>query len=144
MSHPRCTNCHTEGAEPLQRNNRPHVPPVQRGSDGRGVGNSACVSCHGDRNTASAPGAPNWRMPAADQAAVFRGRSAAAICQQIRDVARNGGLDAEGLGRHLAEDPLVAWAWRAGPGRAPPPITREDFVAATIAWLKDGAPCPAD
>lgn len=58
IQHPRCTNCHAAGDLPLQRDSRPHVPPVRRGSEGKGTAQSPCRKCHTDRNTASAPGAP--------------------------------------------------------------------------------------
>ena len=90
------------------------------------------------------PGAPNWKMPLPDRPMIFRGRSAAAICHQITDPAQNGGRDAEALGRHLVEDPLVTWAWNAGTGRPPPPLDRDAFIAAVVAWARAGAPCPPE
>jgi len=142
LQHPRCSNCHSGTAGPRQQDGRVHVPPVRQGLDGRGTGSLACGKCHRDRNTATAPGAPDWRMPSPAATRVFRGRSAAELCRQLADPARNGGLDFEGLGRHVATDPLIAWAWDAGPGRPPPPLSREATVAALARWLKAGAPCP--
>lgn len=142
--HPRCTNCHAVGDMPLQRDSRPHVPPVVRGPDGKGTAQLPCRKCHTDRNTASAPGAPNWRMPAPPRTLVFRGRSAGALCRQMIDPARNGGKDAEALGRHFLEDPLVGWAWNPGAGRSVPPLPRDELVRAVAVWLRSGAPCPED
>lgn len=141
LQHPRCSNCHTDTAGPLQRNNRPHLPPVQRGPEGKGEGSLACGACHKERNSATTPGAPDWRMPA-HGSNVFRGRSEAGLCRQLRDPAQNGGLQPEALGRHFAEDPLIGWAWNAGAGRAAPRLARDELVAAVVAWLRAGAPCP--
>lgn len=140
--HPRCTNCHAAGDMPLQRDSRPHVPPVRRGPEGKGTAQLPCRKCHTDRNTASAPGAPNWQMPGPDRAMVFRDRSAAALCRQMTDPAQNGGKNAEALGRHFLEDPLVGWAWNAGAGRGAPPLPHGELMRAVAAWLKSGAPCP--
>lgn len=144
FTHPRCTNCHTDGDSPLRRDGRPHVPPVQRGADGGGSGASACANCHRERGTPATPGAPNWKMPPAERPMAFRGKSAAALCRQVTDPAQNGGRDAEALGRHLVEDPLVAWAWNAGTGRAAPPLDRDAFIAAVIAWARADTPCPPE
>lgn len=144
FAHPRCTNCHADGEGPLRRDGRPHLPPVQRGPDGAGSGATACASCHRDSATPVMPGAPNWKMPSPDRPMIFRGRSAAALCRQITDPAQNGGRDAEALGRHLVEDPLVAWAWNAGTGRPPPPLDRDAFIAAAVTWVRAGAPCPPE
>lgn len=139
--HPRCSNCHTDTAAPLQRDGRPHQPAVQRGDAGRGVARLTCASCHKDRNTVSAPGAPDWHMPKAGQA-VFRNRPAGDLCRDLRDPQRNGGLQPEALGRHFAEDPLIGWAWAPGVGRSQPAMDRAALVAAVAAWLRAGAPCP--
>jgi len=139
--HPRCSNCHTDTAAPLQRDGRPHQPPVQRGPEGKGVARLDCVSCHKASNTPMAPGAPDWRMPKAGEA-VFRGRPAGEVCRKLRDPQRNGGLQPEELGRHFMEDPLIGWAWAPGTGRQPPAMTREALVAAVAQWLRAGAPCP--
>jgi len=102
-----------------------------------------CTTCHKDKNTAMAPGAPNWRMPPPEQM-VFHGRSAAVLCRQLKDPKQNGNRDGAALGKHFQDDPLIGWAWNAGVGRSPPPLARADLVAAVAAWLKAGAPCPAE
>lgn len=145
LQHPRCSNCHSGSDQPLQRDGRAHVPEIRGGPEGRGVGRLLCSNCHKDRNTAGAPGAPDWRMPVAApdrEAAAFRGRPAAVQCRLLRDPARNGGLQPEALGRHFMEDPLIAWAWQPGIGRSRPAETRERLVAAVAGWLRAGAPCP--
>jgi hypothetical protein len=45
------------------------------------------------------------------------------------------------LRAHL-DDPLVAWGWSPGFGRAPIPISRQAFLDAWTAWASAGAPCP--
>ena len=46
--------------------------------------------------------------------------------------------------KHILEDrdPLVAWAWKPGPGREPPPGKVEEFVQILKWWKKGGAACP--
>lgn len=139
--HPRCSNCHTDTAMPLQRNAQPHQPPLPRGPDGKGIGSQACIFCHKAANGAVAPGAPDWRSPKAGEA-VFRGRDAGSLCRSLRDPQQNGGLGPEQLGRHFAEDPLVGWAWAPGGNRSTPPLPRDHLVVAVANWLRAGAPCP--
>lgn len=145
LQHPRCSNCHSGETAPRQRDGRAHVPDILAGPEGRGQGRLLCSNCHKDRNNAAAPGAPDWRMPvpaAGQAAAAFRGRDAASQCRLLRDPAANGGLAPDALGRHVMEDPLIGWAWQAGPGRPPPPLDRHGLVQAVAAWLRAGAPCP--
>lgn len=145
LQHPRCANCHADGNAPLQRDGRPHNPPVQRGPEGKGASAvTSCAICHKAQNTAVIPGAPNWQMPKPEQPMVFRNRPAGALCRQLLDPAQNGGRDHEALGRHFVEDPLLGWAWAPGGNRPPPSIGREELVAAVSAWLRAGAPCPTD
>jgi hypothetical protein len=141
LQHPRCSNCHTDTAGPLQRDGRPHQPPVQRGPEGRGVAKLECTTCHKAANAAMAPGAPDWRMPKAGQA-TFRNRPAGEVCRALRDPQHNGGLPPENLGRHFMDDKLIGWAWAPGTGRQAPPMSREMLVAAVATWLRAGAPCP--
>jgi hypothetical protein len=39
-------------------------------------------------------------------------------------------------------DPLVAWAWKPGPGREAAPGELDDFVKILTWWKEAGAPCP--
>jgi hypothetical protein len=139
--HPRCSNCHTDTAVPLQREARPHQPSVPRGPDGKGIGAQACIFCHKAGNVGPAPGAPDWRSPKAGEA-VFRNRDAGALCRALRDPLQNGGLEPERLGQHFAEDPLIGWAWAPGGNRSTPPLPRDHLVVAVANWLRAGAPCP--
>jgi hypothetical protein len=151
LQHPRCQNCHPQDDMPLQGDDsRPHAQNVQRGPEGRGMVGLECVTCHGPGNLPASYGvhvppgvATGWRMPKPEQRLVFVGRSSAELCAQIKDPARNGGLDAAALRHHL-DDPLVAWGWDPGVGRAPIPMARDAFLASWEAWTAAGAPCPAN
>jgi hypothetical protein len=149
LQHPRCQNCHPQDDVPLQGDaGLPHAQNVQRGPQGRGVVGMECVTCHGPSNLPPSYGehvppgiASGWRMPKPDMKLVFVGLTSAALCEQIKDPARNGGLDAAALRHHL-DDPLVAWGWDPGVGRAPIPMPRDAFLATWEAWSAAGSPCP--
>ena len=92
LTHPRCMNCHPATDRPLQGNDmHPHEPLVTR--------ETACVTCHTDRNFTlmerasyrSIPGHPRWMVAPIEMA--WEGRSVGEICRQIKDPARNGGRD---------------------------------------------------
>jgi len=149
LQHPRCQNCHPRDDVPLQGDDsHPHPMNVQRGPDGRGMVGERCTTCHGPSNLPSTYGAnvppgasTGWRMPKPDERLVFVGVAPGALCEQVKDPARNGGKDAAALREHL-EDPLVTWAWTPGFGRTPIPVPRETFVAAWVTWTNAGTPCP--
>jgi hypothetical protein len=86
--------------------------------------------------------ATGWRMPTPEQKLIFVGMSSSALCEQLKDPARNGGLDAAALRHHL-EDPLVTWGWNPGVGRTPIPMARDAFLATWEGWAAAGSPCPA-
>ena len=56
--------------------------------------------------------------------------------RQIKDPARNGGLDMPALLSHMSEDTLVGWAWAPGGGRTPAPGTQAAFGAVMRAWAE--------
>ena len=148
LQHPRCQNCHPAGDAPLQGDEGlPHNQNVQRGPMGRGMVGEECTTCHRDANPPdsygphSPPGVANWHMPAPEQKLVFVGMTPHALCEQIKDPARNGNKDAAALRRHL-DEPLVTWGWTPGFGRSPIPMPREKFLAAWDTWSAAGAPCP--
>jgi hypothetical protein len=71
----------------------------------------------------------------------------AEVCRAITDRTRNNNLDGPGLLKHHAEEPLVLWAFQPSRGidgglRTSPPMTHEEFVAATRKWVEAGMPCP--
>ena len=71
----------------------------------------------------------------------------AAVCRAVTDRRRNENMDGAALLKHHEEAVLVLWAWN--PGRRPdgtmrtlPPLTHDEFVAATRRWVDAGMPCP--
>ena len=149
LQHPRCQNCHPRDDVPLQGDDsHPHPQNVQRGPDGHGMVGERCTTCHGPSNLPSTyglnmpPGASTgWRMPKPEERLVFVGMAAGALCEQVKDPARNGGKDAAALREHL-EDPLVTWGWSPGFGRKPIPVSRQTFLDAWMTWTNAGTPCP--
>jgi hypothetical protein len=143
MRHPRCVNCHPAGDSPHQRDEMAlHDPPVKRGPDDKGVVGMECSSCHQEKNAqlARVPGAPKWHL--APKVMAWEGKSAADLCAQVKDPARNGGKSLQAIADHSAHDPLVGWGWTPGAGRTPAPGTQEKFGALIAAWIQTGAACP--
>jgi hypothetical protein len=141
---PRCMNCHPAGDRPAQGDDsHPHRPLVVRGPDGLGAFAMRCTTCHGPANfdPGGVPGNPNWHIAPIEMAWV--GKSLAEICVQIKDKERNGGKSLDELVHHMAEDPLVGWAWNPGRGRTPAPGTQKEFGELSKAWVETGAACPA-
>ena len=145
LLHPRCANCHPSGDVPLQGTQwQPHEPPVVRGPEDRGVVGMECTSCHQDRNLehARVPGAPNWHLAPLSMAWV--GKSPRAVCEQLKDPARNGGKTLAQIVEHNAHDELVGWGWAPGWGREPAPGNQKLFGAIIAAWVETGAQCPTE
>lgn len=144
LQHPRCTNCHPSDDRPRQRDGEAHVPPVLRGPDGRGIAVLECSSCHTSRNAelARVPGAPGWHL--APRSMGWLGKDLAAICAQLKDPARNGQKTLAQIVDHAKHDPLVAWGWSPGAGRAPAPGTQARFGELIEAWVETGAHCPPE
>ncbi len=149
LQHPRCQNCHPRGDVPLQGDDsHPHPMNILRGPDGHGMVGARCTTCHGPANPPDSYGAnippgasTGWRMPKPDERLVFVGVAPGALCEQIRDPARNGGKDMAALRVHL-DDPLVTWGWTPGFRRKPIPVSRDAFLAAWQTWAAAGTPCP--
>ena len=149
LQHPRCQNCHPAGDAPLQGDDgHVHNQNVLRGPGGAGMVGMECGTCHGPANPPSAYGAhippgnqQGWRMPPPETPMVFVGVAPHALCESIKDPAKNGGKDMAALRKHL-DDPLVQWGWAPGFGRAPVTTPRADFLAAFERWAAAGAPCP--
>lgn len=143
----RCANCHPAGDAPTQGDDmRVHDLGVLRGTDGKGSAGMQCNSCHQEENIEGdglPPGAPNWRMPPADMRMPFQGTSAAKLCNQLKDPARNGGRKAlkESI-HHIEDDPLVKWAWNPGNGRSTPPLSQAELLKKLNEWIENGAACP--
>jgi len=141
--HPRCINCH-QVESPRQTDEKiVHQPLVVRGADDHGAPTQPCQTCHQATNTADGfvPGVVNWRL--APLSMLWEGKTKAEICEQMKDPERNGGRrTGEDVIEHMKTDPLVLWAWAAGTGRPPPPLSPEKFVEVLEAWVSAGMPCP--
>lgn len=146
LSSPRCANCHPAGDAPLQGDDsHVHMQNVRRGSDGHGVTAMRCNTCHQNANLPGAnmpPGNPKWSLPAPEHKMIFVGRSAGALCRQIKDPKQNGGRSLEQLADHVSHDDLVGWAWDPGDGRSLPPLSREETSKQMRTWIDGGAACP--
>jgi hypothetical protein len=143
LTSPRCVNCHPAGDRPLQGEaGRPHQPPVERGLDGFGAVAMRCATCHQATNfdAAGVPGNPQWHLAPRDMG--WQGKTVGEICAQIKNPARNGGRSLQQILTHLADDPLVGWAWAPGFGREPAPGTQKQLAVLIEAWLNTGAVCP--
>jgi mono/diheme cytochrome c family protein len=144
LMHPRCVNCHTPDESPRQGDLHVlHDPPVVRGPANRVVG-MQCTTCHQQRNAelARIPGAPDWHLAPVEM--VWLDRTAAQICEQLKDPARNGGRTLAQIQDHLAHDPLVGWGWHPGAGREPAPGTQAELGMITQQWIATGAACPPE
>ena len=150
---PRCINCHTASNYPEQGDNRArHFANVVRGKAGTGVPAFRCVTCHQKENADSTgvPGGPNWHLAPLSmkwQDTNDQPLSSAEVCRAITDRARNEGMDGPALLKHHREAALVLWAWSPGRKtdgsmRTLPPLTHDEFVAATRQWIDAGMPCP--
>jgi hypothetical protein len=153
LTHPRCINCHTATSYPQQGDDRhPHHFNVVRGPTGSGVLAFTCAGCHQRSNADSTgvPGAPGWHLaPLSMQWQDVRDRimSSSAVCRSVTNRSKNHGLDGPGLLKHHEEEPLVLWAFQPGhavdgSARSVPPLTHDEFVAATRTWVEAAAPCP--
>ena len=146
LQSPRCMNCHPAGDRPLQGDqNRLHTQNISRRTVDAGV---PCSTCHQDRNSEAVgvaggpPGAPGWRLPPSDQPMVFQGKSATALCEQLKDPAHNRGRSLAQLLEHATSDPIVLWGWAPGGKRTLPPLTHAQFVTAFQTWVAGDGACP--
>ena len=153
LTHPRCINCHTATNYPQQGDDRHrHAANVVRGPHNTGVPGLNCASCQQESNADSTgvPGGHNWHLAPLSmrwQDTNDRPLSSAAICRSVTDRSKNMNMDGPKLLKHHEEEPLVLWAWN--PGRRPdgsvrtvPPLSHQEFVAATRRWVEAGTPCP--
>lgn len=143
----RCANCHPGGDGPTQGDTMtPHAMDVKRGTDGRGLEELKCTTCHQDANLDGdglPPGVPDWHMPGPEHKMTFQGVTAAQLCRNLKDPLQNGGRKApKDAVLHLATDPKVLWAWNPGNGRKPPPLSQPDFIKKMSEWVENGAACP--
>jgi hypothetical protein len=149
LTHPRCINCHTATNYPEQGDDRHrHLFNVVRGPGGKGVPGLNCATCHQGANADSTgvPGAHNWHLAPLSmkwQDASDKILSSGEVCRSVSENSKDGG----GVLRHHQQEPLVLWAFqpgrrRDGTERSVPPLTHEQFVAATRTWVDAGMPCP--
>jgi len=153
LTHPRCINCHTATNYPQQGDERRrHAANVVRGPAGHGVPALNCISCHQEQNADSTgvPGGHDWHLAPLSmrwQDENDQPLSSAAVCRSVKDPSKNDNMDGRALLKHHEEAVLVLWAW--SPGRRPdgtertvPPLSHQQFVAATRRWVEAGMPCP--
>jgi len=147
LQSPRCISCHVPGDAPLQGSDgHRHTMNVKRGADGRGTPALRCTTCHQDANNDALhapPGAPDWRLPPPAMRMAWLGLAPTALCETLKDPARNGGRDLSALEAHLRDDAIVAWGFHPGPGREPPRLTQPELIARFVEWKDAGAPCAA-
>ncbi len=143
MRHPRCLNCHTVTDFPrVGDDRRRHRMNVRRGPKDHGVPGMRCSACHQARNQdeAGVPGAPHWAL--APLSMGWEGLDDHALAKSLLDRAKNGDRSLADLVRHMAEDPLVGWAWAPGKGRRAPAVSRKELVDAMKEWVAGGADVP--
>src|ERR1043166_2711646 len=100
--------------------------------------------------TRGPPGGSDWTLtPLSKQWQDLNDRplSSAAVCRSVTDRAKNEHMDGPALLKHHEQAELVLWAWHPGvrpdgTARTLPPLTHEEFVAATRQWVEAGTPCP--
>lgn len=150
VSHPRCTNCHVGAqTEPMWNGlgygNRAHGMAVVADETRIGAETTPCRTCH---VTSGAPNdvpraAPHieapWQLAPVELG--WLGKSAAEICIQLRDPARNDGHDIAGLMDHLRASPFVAWGFAPGAGRSAPPGDVGALTRDVAVWGAAGSPC---
>jgi len=153
LTHPRCVNCHTATSAPQQGDDRHrHLFNVVRGPQGHGVPALTCATCHQGANgdSTGVPGAPNWQLAPLSmkwQDLNDHILPSSAVCRTVTDRSKNHNLNGAGLLKHHQEEPLVLWAFQPGrsadgSARSRPPLTHDEFVAVTRAWVDAGMPCP--
>ena len=143
LRNPRCLNCHTNTAFPRTGDARERHPQnVSRGDDGHGVPGLRCSTCHqaANQDLVGIPGAPNWHL--APLSMGWESLDDHDLAEALKDRKKNGDRSLADMLQHVADDPLVGWAWSPGKDRNAPPISRDDFVRAFGEWIDSGAVSP--
>lgn len=155
--HPRCANCHVDERNipmwsGLTRGDtaRPHGMNINAGVSRIGAERLPCQTCHATstRPNTQAHAAPHtgiaWQLAPVEF--VWFGVSSADLCRQMRDPARNGGRNGEGLIEHIVHDAsvrgFIAWGFDPGAGREPAPGTLQEHLNDLGKWVSAGMPCP--
>ena len=111
LQSPRCMNCHRSDVPRVRDDARHHVPRVEPGQDGSGVGGLRCVICHRANNSTRSriPGAIGWQQ--APYSMSWDSLTAAEICDNLKDRSMNGdrGLDVRGDKRCSRR--RARWRW---------------------------------
>ena len=155
-SHPRCANCHVGSDDrpmwsgPSYGRARPHGMNVRAGPSRIGAETLPCRTCHvtaqdapDNRRPHAAPQVTDaWRL--APPEAHWFGQDSETICNQLRDVARNGGRSVDDLVDHLGHDVILHWAWSPGGTREPAPYSLKAHIYDLRLWGAAGQPCPED
>ena len=159
LSHPRCSNCHVgednrprwsgpsyEKAYNIEEDGWTYHGMYINGDVSRiGIMSTPCSTCHQEENSDlphGPPGSHAWALAPVEME--WFGKSSAAICNQLKDPARNGGRSLEEVAGHVNDDELVHWGWKPGPGREPAPYSRKEAVRFLETWAAAGAPCPRE
>ncbi len=149
VTHKRCVNCHPTDGHPRQgEDSHVHNFDMRRDVDNLGSEATRCTTCHQqseNNDFSGVPGAPEWSL--APESMGWWGLSRYEIARAMLDPAKNGGRDHDALIHHLTEHALVLWAWEPGVtadgvSREPPPVPKEDYIAAVKAWFGKGAIVP--
>ncbi|WP_430906444.1 hypothetical protein [Maribacter sp. 2-571] len=150
LTHERCVNCHPNDGIPKQgADGHPHHFGIAGGPNNTGFEATNCATCHQSENNpySGVPGAPEWSLaPASMQ---WEGLSRTEIATSMMDPERNGGRSPEETMHHLTEHELVLWAWKPGVDadgnpRTPPPVPKEEYIAAVKAWFHQGHIIPSE
>lgn len=153
-THPRCANCHVGESDvpmwsgPSYGDARPHGMNIKAGKSRIGAEYLTCGSCHvqSARPQATEHAAPRadgiWKL--APSGAGWFGKPSNWICEQLRDPARNGGMNYQKLANHSAHDVILQWAWSPGPGREPAPYSNIEHQMDIHIWGAAGQPCPGE
>lgn len=88
------------------------------------------------------PGHREWHLAPREMA--WEGKTAAEICEQIKDPARNGGRKIEDLIDHIGKDTLVGRAWPPGFGRSAAPGTHQKPEPSSRPGQRAERPAPSD
>ncbi|AWX46109.1 hypothetical protein HME9304_03141 [Flagellimonas maritima] len=150
LTHERCVNCHPNDNIPKQgKDSHPHYFGIQGGTDDMGYEATKCTTCHQSENNdySGVPGAPEWALAPAEM--FWEGLNRIEIAKSMMDPKRNGGRTPEETMHHLTEHKLVLWAWEPGVDangkqREPPPVPKDEYIAAVKQWFKEGHTIPAE